>query len=101
MSGELKVYPLMLHESTMKDLQTIAVKENKKVEDIIEGMTSVEISREAVNGLVNTNIYHNIERPLSQALQPETNLLTIHKLVTDAREQLRKYLRQNGYKGQF
>lgn len=37
MSDELKVYPLMLHESTMKKLEAAAVAKNTKVEPIIEG----------------------------------------------------------------
>lgn len=58
-------------------------------------------SLEATKNLVNTNIYHNVERKLSAALQPEASLPTINKLVTEARTSIREYLRQNDYKGKF
>ncbi|GEM_PF-1484766 len=47
MSDELKVYPLMLHESAMKKLQEVAVAQNKKVEDIIEVIVSTLVVPQA------------------------------------------------------
>jgi len=36
-SDEIKLYPLLLHESAMKKIEEVAVAKNKKAEDIIEG----------------------------------------------------------------
>ena len=87
----------MLHESAMKLFQEKAIAENKKVEEIIE-IYAYSIATEK---LVATNVYHNIERPLSQALQPDTTLKTRIELINSAREHVRKFLRQHGFKGPF
>lgn len=48
-----------------------------------------------------TVLYNEVERPLSQALQPECSRSAIMQMVTEARNSLRKIMRNQGWQGPF
>lgn len=46
-------------------------------------------------------LYNDVERPLSQALQPECTLETVRIIVGNARNKLREIMRSMGWQGPF
>jgi hypothetical protein len=46
-------------------------------------------------------LYRDVERGLSLSLQPEQNLVSIHRLVTEARNNLRSIMTKLGWKRPF
>ena len=75
---ELKVYPLMLHESVMKKLEEKACKENKKVESFIEALVNTisTIDLSTIKSTKDEKILSAYAKKLRPVLQAQLVALT-------------------------
>jgi hypothetical protein len=74
---------------------------NQEEQGDMANAISVQEVESNVNDIELALLYQNVERRLSLAIQPETMLEAKNELLIQARNDLRKYMCNNGFRGNF